>query len=38
MTAEHFKAIGDDMLFIRRLPATDNEWQRVIREAVKQTI
>jgi transposase len=38
MTEENLKAIGDDILFISRLPATYNECQRVIREAVKQNI
>jgi transposase len=38
MTEENLKAIGDDILFISRLPATYNECQRVIHEAVTQNV
>jgi transposase len=36
ITEENLKEIGDDILFIRRLPANYTECQRVIREAVKE--
>ena len=36
MTEENLKAIGDEILFISRLPASYNECQRVIEEAVTQ--
>jgi transposase len=35
ITEDNLKAIGDDLLFISRLPATYNECGRVIAEAVK---
>lgn len=36
ITEENLKDIGDDMLFISRLPASYHECQRVIGEAVKE--
>jgi len=36
ITKDNLQAIGDDILFISRLPASYNECQRVIGEAVKQ--
>jgi len=36
ITEDNLKAIGDDILFISRLPATYNECGRVIAEAVKK--
>jgi transposase len=36
ITDENLKAIGDDMLFMSRLPASYHECQRVIGEAVKE--
>ena len=35
-TEDNLKAIGDDILFMSRLPASYHECQRVIREAVRQ--
>jgi transposase len=35
-TEDNLKAIGDDLLFSSRLPASDRECQRVIGEAVRQ--
>jgi transposase len=36
ITEDNLKEIGDDILFISRLPASYTECQRVIREAVKK--
>ena len=38
ITEDNLKAIGDDILFISRLPANYNECQRVIQEAVKKNV
>jgi transposase len=36
ITADNLKVLGDEILFISRLPASYNECQRVIGEAVKE--
>jgi transposase len=38
MSEENLKAMGDDILFISRLPASYNECQRVIGDAVRQEV
>jgi transposase len=38
ITEDNLKAMGDDILFISRLPASYNECQRVIGEAVRQDV